>query len=106
MDKRPTGIPGIHEEVVTENGHLKINTVQDVSGILKETHRRRTERSARDTDGLGRAALTIPLVEYNRLLRANPDLDQRVNAHEDVTRAWLKFMQSPESKPWRNHDKI
>ncbi len=105
MTKRMIG-PGIRESVGVEDNQLHIKTEQRVDYILEETHRRRRDKTVRDAPGIGRPALTIPEVVFKKLIRDNPDLDARKNAHEDVTRAWLKYMASPESKPWRNFDKI
>lgn len=98
-------LPGVREDVLAEGDTLRIQTTQDVRPHLAEMHRRRRDKTSKDT-GLGRPALTIPVVEYERLIKANPALNPNTNAHEDVDRAWRKFMASVESKPWRNFDKI
>jgi len=64
----------------------------------------RKEGGVPDRPGLGRLALTIPPGDYQALRRANPDLaspDGKIRS-----RAWVKFMQSPESLPYRVRDKI
>jgi len=71
---------------------------------LRANESMRKAGGARDTEGLGRLALSIPPGHYMALIRANPDLnspDAKVQ-----TAAWRRFIASPESLPYRVRDKI
>jgi hypothetical protein len=64
----------------------------DVIGAL------RNEGAVRKTDGL-RWELSVPHDDYARLVAGNPALNSRDAAEK--TAAWLAFMRSPESAPYR-----
>lgn len=77
--------------------------MQDPTGQLRENDYLRKTQGTRDCS-FGRLALQIPMADYYRLIRANPDL-----ASKDAktrTNAMLKFIASPESIPYRVRDKI
>jgi hypothetical protein len=52
-----------------------------------------------DREGLGRWALSVPMLEMENLRRKYPALRSRDPMER--SRAWLKFIASDESKPYR-----
>ena len=58
----------------------------------------RTTDGVRKTDGI-RWALSIPADDHAFLVRANPALGSKDPVER--TRAWTKFINSPESLPYR-----
>lgn len=57
-----------------------------------------------DREGLGRWALSVPYEDWLILKRKYPDLGARDG--QIRTRAWQRFIQSPESYPYRMRDRI
>lgn len=96
----------VQTRVWFEQGHIvREHTQPNRKAILREVQTRRDNPgSVRDLAGLGRPALTIPTLDLHRLFRIYPDL--KCPDGEIKTRAWLKFMRSSESKPYRNFQKI
>ena len=87
-----------------EQDHLVIETVQPERGlILDEVKRRRDHKLGKDLS-FGRCALTIPDIDYYKLIASNPDLNSQDG--EIQTRAWMKFARSSISGPYRNFDRI
>lgn len=82
-----------------------------LAGFVKDTQRNRLLEQNRQLrrEGLkdlsfGRWALSIPPIDYKKLVKANPAL----NAPDAVERtlAWKRFMASPESIPYRVNERI
>jgi hypothetical protein len=73
---------------------LILDTVQEI---------RKAEPMA-DRPGLGRWALSVPLIDWMALKRKYPDLASKDS--EIRSKAWGRFMLSDESKPYRMRDKI
>ena len=102
--------PSLHDDVRTrvwfENGHLVRENYQPTrNAVLAEVEaRRNTPGSVRDVDGLGRCALTIPQLDFQRLVKLFPDLVCPDGLEQ--TAAWRKFMRDPLSEPYRNFRKI
>lgn len=96
----------IKQTFYKEGDTLVRKRTQPIGHILEETKRRRNHKTARDLEGLGRPALTIPDLEYRKLIRANPDLDPAKADAETRNKAWRKFCRSAASRPWRNFDVI
>lgn len=45
--------------------------------------------------------LTIPQLDYQRLMKAYPALNSFDTVEQ--TKAWKRFLRSPESEPYRNY---
>ena len=92
----------VQTRVWFEQGHIvREHTQPNRRAILEQVKTRRDNPgSVRDFEGLGRPALTIPMLDLHRLFRIYPELkcpDAGIK-----TKAWLKFMRSSESEPYRN----
>jgi hypothetical protein len=68
--------------------------------VLEHTKRRRIEGINIDAP-FGRNMLTIPQLDYQRLIRAYPALNSLDTVEQ--TKAWKKFLRSPESEAYRNY---
>ena len=73
--------------------------------ILHDVARIRTEGAGpADRPGLGRWSLSVPFEDHAALVRKYPDLaapDSRIRSA-----AWLKFMHSSESEPYRMRERL
>jgi hypothetical protein len=65
-------------------------------GMVADTRR---EHPIADREGLGRWAVSVPFEDWLGLIRKYPDL-QAPDA-QIKTRAWLRFIASDESNPYR-----
>lgn len=73
-------------------------------GILEAVAATRREHPVADRPGFGRWALSVPLEDHAQLVRKYPELgspDARIRSA-----AWLRFIKSPESAPYRMRDRI
>ena len=95
----------VQTRVWFEQGALvREHTQPNRRAILEQVKiRRDNPGSVRDFEGLGRPALTIPTLDLHRLFRIYPDL--ACPDAEIKTKAWMKFMNSSESEPYRNFRK-
>lgn len=95
----------VQTRVWFEQGALvREHTQPNRRAILEQVKTRRDNPgSVRDFPGLGRPAMTIPMLDLHRLFRIYPDL--RCPDAEIKTKAWMKFMNSSESEPYRNFRK-
>jgi hypothetical protein len=95
----------VKRRVWFEQGHLVRENFQPTRLAELKTiqERRDNPGSVRDL-GFGRAALTIPQHDFMRLTKANPDLISPDAGVQTV--AWRKFMQSSESRIYRNFSRI
>ena len=66
--------------------------------VLQQNHEARQFGGVKQSDGL-RLALNIPDADYMRLCIGNPELKSK-DAHTK-SKAWLKFIRSPLSEPYR-----
>jgi len=57
-----------------------------------------------DREGIGRWALSVPMEDWLGLRRKYPDLQSKDPATR--SKAWERFIQSDESKPYRTREKI
>lgn len=88
-----------------DRGHLvRQNTQPTRLAVLDEVKFRRDHPGTVQDVGFGRAVLSIPQLDFQKLIRLNPDLISP-DAIEQ-TKAWKKFMLSSESEPYRNFPKI
>jgi hypothetical protein len=72
--------------------------------ILESVAALRNEGGANDTEGLGRWALSIPFEDWLRLREKYPELASK--DAKTKSRAYLRFMRSPESEPFRVRERI
>ncbi len=87
-----------------EQGHLVRENYQPTrQAVLEDTQELRKLGVNFDV-GFGRVALNIPQLDYQRLLRAYPDLASP-DAHTS-TKAWQKFMRTSEAKKYWLSDKL
>ncbi len=99
--QQPLSHDDIRTRVWFEHGHLvRENYQPSRNAVLEATKQRRNEGVMQDAP-FGRCELTIPQLDYQRLIRAYPAL----NSHDTVeqTKAWKRFLRSPESEPYRNY---
>ena len=89
-----------------EHGHLvREHTQPNRVAILEEVKARRNDpEGVIDIPGLGRCALTIPQLDFQRIVRDRPDLIS-ADGHTS-TKAWQKFMKHSDSEPYRNVRRI
>ena len=97
-----------HDDLCTrvwfEHGHLVRENYQPTrKAVLEDTQELRKLGVNFDV-GFGRVALQIPQLDYQRLLKAYPDL-ACPDGHTQ-TKAWQKFMRSSESKPYHLSEKL
>lgn len=91
----------VQTRVWFEQGHLvRSHTQPNRKAILREVQTRRDNPGSVRDLSFGRPVLTIPDLDLHRLFRIYPDL--ACPDAEIKTKAWLKFMRSSESKPYRN----
>ena len=104
--KRSSLSDDVRTRVWFEHGHIVRENYQPTrSAVLSEVEaRRNSPGSVRDVPGLGRCALTIPQLDFQRLIKLFPDLV--CPDGQEQTNAWRKFMRDPLSEPYRNFRKI
>jgi hypothetical protein len=72
--------------------------------ILAAVAGTRVEHPVADRPGLGRWALSIPMEDMARLRLVYPDLAASDNGIR--SKAWMRFIQSDESRPYRMRERI
>ncbi len=84
-----------------EHGHLVREHYQPSRVAELERIKQRRNAGNMQDAAFGRCELTIPQLDYQRLIRAYPAL----NSHDTVeqTKAWKRFLRSPESEAYRNY---
>ena len=92
----------VRTRVWFEQGHLvRENYQPSRQAVLEATKYRRDHPGIMKDAPFGRAMLTIPQLDYQRLMKAYPALNS-LDAVEQ-TNAWKKFLRSAESEPYRNY---
>jgi hypothetical protein len=88
-----------------EGDQLTHTLEQPTRGLILDTAEKlRQIGGIADRPGLGRWALSVPFEDWLRLRAKYPDLaatDQRVKS-----RAWLKFISSPEAAPFKVRERV
>jgi len=87
-----------------EHGHIVRENYQPTRKAVLEEVKELRNLGVRFDVPFGRVALTIPQLDYQRLLKIYPDLGS-ADAHTS-TKAWQKFMRSSESMPYHMSEKI
>ncbi len=95
----------VHEYTLEPSGRI-VRRVISATGaaVLDENQRRRLEPDSVRRPDWGVLALRIPEAHYHVLRSRYPELS--CWDHQIRSRAWDKFMQSPESRPYRVKEKI
>ena len=90
---------------MTEAERLTCVTTQPMERLILETNAelRKCEPMA-DREGLGRWALSVPFLKWVELRRKYPDLAS--TCAEVKSRAWLRFINSPESAPFKVREHV
>lgn len=98
--KRTTFDGVIRQDVESNDTEfLRTTTSQPERGkILRFNERRRLDEVNQDLS-FGRLTLTIPVLDYELLLKHNPDL--RSDDRETRLKAWKRFTASPAAAPYR-----
>lgn len=101
-------MPGMQTRFWMEQNHLvRQRTQPERKMILEHVQQRRNDGNVPDkSEALGRPALTIPEMDYWELIKKYPDLDPQNGDTDTQTKAWLKFMRSTASIPYRNFRRI
>ena len=84
-----------------EGGHIVREHYQPTRKAILEAIKQRRNAGTMIDAPFGRCELSIPELDYHRLIRAYPAL----NSHDTVeqTKAWKRFLRSAESEPYRNY---
>ena len=97
-----------HDDVRTrvwfEHGHIVRENYQPTRKAELEYTQELRKLGVNFDVGFGRVALNIPQLDYQRLLKAYPDLASP-DGHTQ-TKAWQKFMRTSESKPYHLSEKL
>lgn len=90
---------------LTESGLTVVSQQLDEELILQTNlELQKMDEPVPDREGLGRWALSIPLLKWVELRRKYPAM--RSKDAQTRTKAYLAFMQSPESIPYRVRQRI
>lgn len=84
-------------------GHLAGFVKDPNRGKVLEQNKQLRREGLKDLS-FGRWALSIPEIDYKKLVLANPAL--RSQDQVERTLAWKSFMASPESVPYRVNERI
>lgn len=92
----------LRQRVWFEKGHMVVESTQpNRKQVLEQVKDRRNNPEVMRKLDFGVAALTIPQLDYQRLIRIYPDLICPDGHTQTV--AWRKFMASSMSEPYRNY---
>ena len=92
----------VRTKVWFEHGHIVRENYQPTrKAVLEATKYRRDHPGIMKDAPFGRAMLTIPQLDYQRLMKVYPALNS-LDAVEQ-TKAWKRFLRSAESEPYRNY---
>ena len=100
--QQPLSRDDVQQRVWFEHGHIVRENYQPTrKAVLAATKYRRDHPGIMKDSPFGRAMLTIPQLDYQRLIKHYPAL----NSHDAVeqTKAWKRFLRSPESEAYRNY---
>ena len=95
----------LHDDVRTrvwfEHGAIVRENYQPSRNAVLESIKQRRNDGVNIDAPFGRCMLTIPQHDYQRLISHYPAL----NSHDTVeqTKAWKRFLRSPESEAYRNY---
>ena len=91
----------VRQRVWFEHGCLVRENYQPTRKAVLEGIRQRRNEGVMIDAPFGRCMLTIPQLDYQRLMKAYPALNSH-DTHEQ-TKAWKRFLRAPESEPYRNY---
>ena len=97
----PFPLDDVKQRVWFENGAIVRENYQPTRKAVLEGIKQRRNAGVMIDAPFGRCMLTIPQLDYQRLMKHYPAL----NSHDTVeqTKAWKKFLRSAESEPYRNY---
>jgi hypothetical protein len=103
LTPQPQSSPNdIQTRVWFEHGHIVRENYQPTrNAVLEATKYRRDHPGIMKDAPFGRAMLTIPQLDYQRLIKAYPALNSLDTVEQ--TKAWKRFLRSPESEAYRNY---
>ena len=94
-----------HDDIRTrvwfEHGHLVRENYQPTRTAVLEAIKQRRNAGIMKDAPFGRCELSIPQLDYQRLIKAYPALNSFDTVEQ--TNAWKAFLRSPESEPYRNY---
>ena len=97
--------PSSHDDIRTrvwfEHGHLVRENYQPSRKAILEGIKQRRNDGVNIDAPFGRCMLSIPQLDYQRLIKAYPALNSLDTVEQ--TKAWKKFLRSPESEAYRNY---
>jgi hypothetical protein len=92
-------------KIKREGEHIVTTRTQHERPLILDTVQRvRLSGGVDDREGLGRWALSIPFEDWIALREKYPELAS--NDPKIKSRAYLRFMRSPESLPYKMREKI
>ena len=92
----------VRTRVWFEHGHIvRENYQPSRKAVLEATKYRRDHPGIMKDAPFGRAELTIPQLDYQRLIKAYPALNSLDEVEQ--TKAWKRFLRSAESEAYRNY---
>lgn len=97
----PFPLDDTRQRVWFENGAIVRENYQPSRTAELERIKQRRNAGVMIDAPFGRCMLTIPQLDYQRLMRAYPALNSFDTVEQ--TKAWKRFLRSPESEPFRNY---
>ena len=92
----------VRTRVWFEHGHIVRENYQPTrNAVLESTKYRRDHPGIMKDSPFGRCMLTIPQLDYQRLMKAYPALNSLDTVEQ--TKAWKRFLRSAESEAYRNY---
>ena len=101
MQQRRSLPDDVKQRVWFEGGHLvRENYQPSRKAVLEATKQRRNAGVMKDAP-FGRCELSIPQLDYQRLIAHYPALNSLDTVEQ--TKAWKRFLRSAESEAYRNY---
>ncbi len=91
----------VRQRVWFEHGAIVRENYQPTREAVLEGIKQRRNAGVMIDAPFGRCMLTIPQLDYQRLMKAYPALNSLDTAEQ--TKAWKRFLRSAESEPYRNY---
>ena len=97
----PYPLDDVKTRVWFENGAIVRENYQPTRKAVLEGIKQRRNDGVNIDAPFGRCMLTIPQLDYQRLIKAYPALNSLDTVEQ--TKAWKRYLRSPESEPHRNY---
>ena len=91
----------VKQRVWFENGAIVRENYQPTRKAVLEGIKQRRNAGVNIDAPFGRCMLTIPQLDYQRLIKHYPALNSLDTVEQ--TKAWKRFLRSPESESYRNY---